>query len=37
MNDSALKARVNNIIFDTDTPLGRLFDVTLITFIVLSG
>ena len=36
MNDSALKARVNNIIFDTDTPLGRLFDVTLITFIVLS-
>ncbi len=36
MTNSSLKAKVRNIIFDTDTPLGRLFDVVLITFIVLS-
>ncbi len=36
MNDSVLKAQVRNIIFDADTPLGRLFDVVLISFIILS-
>lgn len=36
LNDSSLKTRIRNIIFDTDTTLGRLFDVLLISFIVLS-
>lgn len=36
MTNATLKAKVRNIIFDTDTPLGRLFDVVLISFILLS-
>lgn len=35
-HNSVLKARVHRIVFDSDSHLGRLFDIVLISFIVLS-
>ena len=36
MNNEELKNKIYMIIYDTDTPLGKLFDVFLICFILLS-
>jgi voltage-gated potassium channel len=36
MNNEELKNKIYMIIYDTDTPLGKLFDVCLICFILLS-
>ena len=36
MNNEELKHKIYMIIYDTDTPLGKLFDVFLICFILLS-
>lgn len=36
MHDEALKKKIYIIIFESDTPLGKLFDVALMLFIVLS-
>lgn len=36
MHDEALKRRIYIIIFESDTPAGKLFDVALILFILLS-
>lgn len=36
MNDQQLKDRLYDIIFESDTPMGRKFDVTLIVAIILS-
>lgn len=34
--DEEFKQKVGNIIFDTDTPIGKLFDICLMGFIILS-
>lgn len=36
MNNEALKHKIYMIIYDTDTPMGKLFDVCLIGFILVS-
>ncbi len=36
MHNEALKKRLYNIIFESDTPMGKLFDVTLLWAIILS-
>ena len=36
MHNEALKRKIYLIIFESDTPAGKLFDVTLILFILLS-
>ena len=36
MHNEALKRRIYIIIFESDTPAGKLFDVALILFILLS-
>ena len=36
LHDEKLKHKIYVIIFESDTPMGKLFDVALIGFIVLS-
>ena len=36
MHNEALKKKMYTIIFESDTPMGKLFDVALIIFIIFS-